>query len=171
MVSSKSISDATDTKDDISKSISDATETKDDISKLNLTDQIKIISNQDTTEDTHNVQNFVTPNSQEIFTTGNSNKGSANDRASQRNEIMILSEDQKDAPLSEIYKEEHTIENEMDRNPKDFLIKRKVHTSNNRYFCNNAHIYQMESDKRSKGIKTVKQHTHYMQAIQQNAEK
>lgn len=76
---------------------------------------------------------------------------------------MILSEDQKDAPLSEIYKEEHTIETEMERNPKEFTIKRKVHTSNNnRYFRNNAHIYQQESDKRAKGIKTVKQHLHYM---------
>lgn len=62
-----------------------------------------------------------------------------------KNETMILSEDQKDAPLSEIYKEEHMIESEMERNPKDFLIKRKTHTpnhtSNNRYFRNNAHIY------------------------------
>ena len=70
---------------------------------------------------------------------------------------MMLSDDQKNAPLSEIYKEEHEIDTEMGRGQREFQIKRKVHTSqNNRYFRNNAHIYQNESDLRSKGIKTVK---------------
>lgn len=99
----------------------------------------------------------------------------SDDKISLKEDVQLLSEEQKNAPLSEIYKEEHLIlETDMERNPRDFQIKRKIHTSqnqNNRYFRNNAHIYQNESDIKSKGIKTVKQHSNYMQAIQKNAKK
>lgn len=88
------------------------------------------------------------------MSTGNSHRASAQKLAA---EILVLSDDQKDAPLSEIHKEEHSIESEMYRGPKNFMIKRNVHTSNNnRYFRNNAHLYQNESDLRSKGMRNLK---------------
>lgn len=119
-------------------------------------EKIKILSCEETQEDSHKPESLVTPQSPDIFTKPSD--------SSILNEKKILTSDDftrssgvnKEKPdETEIVKEEHTLEPE--RPTKEFLIKKKVIVAAqhpNRYFQNNAHMYQCESDLKAKSMKS-----------------
>jgi hypothetical protein len=95
---------------------------------------VNILSQEDTVEETReNEQIMVSPKSQD----GNP---------------ILFTDTDRPIHSSDYNKKD---DNSTKLTVRDFVIKRKPNTSN-KYFRNNAHLYQCESDLRSKGMKNLK---------------